>query len=294
MIDARKISNLEGGLSAFYTLDGYDKFGSSVVALGDVNGDGITDLAVGACEDDDWAGAVYVLFMNVTVIGAQKISNDYGGLSAFYTLDSGDGFGRSLAALGDWDGDGIPDMAVGAYLDDDGGYHAGAVYIIFLNSDGTAKAMTKISNSHGNLASFYTLDSGDAFGSSIAAIGDLNSDGVADLAVGAGLAEDSGYNAGALYILFMTASITVGGAQKISNSEGGFAAHYTLAEWDRFGSSVASIGDLDSDGISELVVGAHRDEQESAPVATLADSRIFETVERTAGCSIRRRRPHLP
>ena len=90
---ARKISNLEGGLAAFYTLGKGDSFGSSVVALGDVNGDGITDLAVGAylAYDDDggtWAGAVYVLFMNVTVIGAQKISNDYGGLSAFYTLDA--------------------------------------------------------------------------------------------------------------------------------------------------------------------------------------------------------------
>ena len=46
VIGAQKISNLEGGLAAFYTLDGSDRFGRSVVALGDVNGDGITDLAV--------------------------------------------------------------------------------------------------------------------------------------------------------------------------------------------------------------------------------------------------------
>ena len=70
--------------------------------------------------------------MNVTVIGAQKISNNYGGLSAFYTLDWNDRFGYSLAALGDWDGDGIPDIAVGAPHDDDGGFNWGAVYIICL------------------------------------------------------------------------------------------------------------------------------------------------------------------
>ena len=78
VIGAQKISNLEGGLAAFYTLDVADHFGSSAVALGDVNGDGIADLAVGAYEDDDGAtdaGAVYVLLMNVTVIGAQKISS---------------------------------------------------------------------------------------------------------------------------------------------------------------------------------------------------------------------------
>ena len=184
VIDAQKISNLEGGLAAFYTLGNGDHFGSSVVALGDVNGDGITDLAVGARGDGDggsWGmGAVYVLFMNVTVIGAQKISNDYGGLSAFYTLYSYVHFGTSLAALGDWDGDGIPDMAVGAPGDDD--HNRGSVCIIFLNSDGTAKAATKISRL--NLTPF---GSGwyNQFGSSIAAIGDLNSDGIADLAVGA-------------------------------------------------------------------------------------------------------------
>ena len=218
MIDARKISNLEGGLAAFYTLDGSHYFGTSVVALGDVNGDGITDLAVGAYGDNDggsYAGAVYVLFMNVTVIGAQKISNLHGGLSAFYTLDAYDQFGNSLAALGDWNGDGIPDMAVGAYNDN-------AVYIIFLNSDGTAGGMQKISNSHGGLSSFYTLGSSDGFGSSLAAIGDLNSDGIADLAVGATGSPKSIYNVlpadyesgGALYIRFMTARVAVGARKR--------------------------------------------------------------------------------
>ena len=71
----------------------------------------------------------------------------------------------------------VVELAVGSY-DDDGGTNAGAVHIIFLNSNGTVGNMTKISNSHGGLSSFYTLGLYDCFGSSLAAIGDLNSDGI--------------------------------------------------------------------------------------------------------------------
>ena len=81
---------------------------------------------VGASRDDDGgsnAGAVYVLFQDTSgaVVGAQKISNSHGGLSSYYTLDAGDYFGISVAAIGDLNQDGVMDLAVGAYGDDDGG-----------------------------------------------------------------------------------------------------------------------------------------------------------------------------
>ena len=50
-----------------------------------------------------------------------------------------------MTSIGDFDGNGVPDIAVGAYGDDDGGSNAGAAYIIFLNSDGTVKGSRKIS-----------------------------------------------------------------------------------------------------------------------------------------------------
>lgn len=98
-------------------------FDASLAALGDLDGDGHQDLAVGHPGDDDGGtnqGAVWVLFLdsNGTVAFEQKISETQGGLGS--VLDASDSFGQSLAALGDLNGNGTPDLAVGAILDDDG------------------------------------------------------------------------------------------------------------------------------------------------------------------------------
>ena len=66
------------------------------------------------------------------VENVQKISMLEGGLSTYVTLDESDNFGSSVASIGDLNGDGVPDLAVGAYDDDDGSTNAGAVYILSL------------------------------------------------------------------------------------------------------------------------------------------------------------------
>ena len=78
------------------------------------------------------------------------------------SIGSGDKFGSSVAHLGDLDGDGINDLAVGSYKDDDGGADRGAVYVLFLNADGTVKAEQKISDTLGGFTA--VLDNADEFG----------------------------------------------------------------------------------------------------------------------------------
>ena len=253
----QKISAAEGGLEG--ELDNFDGFGSSLASIGDLDGDGIAELVVGAIGDDDngsEAGAVWILFLDEVgfVKAYQKISLLEDEIAGSFV--TGDNFGSSLASIGDLDGDGIAELAVGAIGDDDNGSEAGAVWILFLDEVGFVKAYQKISLLEDEFAGSFVT--GDNFGSSLASIGDLDGDGIAELAVGAIGDDDGAFDAGAIWILFLNPEGKVKQYQKISAAEGGFEGE--LDTFDRFGSSLASIGDLDGDGIAELAVGAIGDD----------------------------------
>jgi CSLREA domain-containing protein len=257
----QKISSIQGGLAG--PLDDSDSFGAAVAGVGDLDGDGVPDVAVGAEADDDGGtnrGAAYVLFLNPdgTVRAEQKISDTSGGLLA--ALDNDDWFGHSVAGLGDLDGDGTVDLAVGAWFDDDGGTNRGAAYILFLNPDGTVRAEQKISSTTAGLVA--ALDNDDWFGSSLAGLGDLDGDGTVDIAVGAYLDDDGGTDRGAVHILFLNPDGTVTAAQKISSTQGGLTG--PLDDFERFGIAVAGTGDLDGDGTIGLAIGADRDDDGGA------------------------------
>ena len=254
----RKISDDEGGLIA--DLDDDDGFGSALASVGDLNNDGVTDLAVGAPRDDDGGddqGAVWLLFLDTfgRVVQNPKISDTRGDFDG--NLNDGDQFGGAVANIGDVDIDGVTDLAVGARHDDDGGNNKGAVWILFMNSDGTVKTAQKISDSDGNFGG--NLDNDDHFGSAVAGIGDLNGDGVNDLAVGAAQDDDGGSDRGAVWILFLNTDGTVSSEQKISQNKGDFNGD--VGDGDRFGSALTSIGDLDGDGVSDLAVGAPQSDE---------------------------------
>jgi FG-GAP repeat len=246
----QKISDTEGNFQG--QLADRDLFGIALAALGDLDGDAIPDLAIGALESGlIGPGAVYVLFLrsNGTAKAEQKISNNVGNLQT--VLPNGDQFGCSATAVGDLDGDATTELVVGSDLDDDGGAARGAVYVLFLHRNGTVKRQQKISDTQGNLQG--VLEDFTLFGYSVTALGDLDGDATQDVAVGT-----LEQGRGAVYILFLNPNGTVKAEQEISDTEGNFNG--VLDTGDRFGIGVTSLGDLDGDLAPDLVVGAFTDD----------------------------------
>ena len=89
----------------------------------------------------------------------QKISDTSGAFTA--AMDDDDRFGISVTGVGDLNQDGILDLAVGAYSDDDGGSGRGAVYVLFLATDGLVSSFQKISDTSGAFTA--AMDDSDSF-----------------------------------------------------------------------------------------------------------------------------------
>ncbi len=233
-----KIENGSGGMIA--DIESGDRFSRDHDSAGDINGDGITDLVIGARSDDDGAtdaGAVYIVFLNNdgTVKFNQKISMLSGGFNE--TLVENNFFGYGVAGIGDYNNDGIPDIAVSAPSSSNR-----SIYIIFLNNDGTVKDYVKNAN---------------IVAQGLSAIGDINNDGKIDLVACDPNSNQGGTNRGAINILFLDNSGQVNSDDivNISSTTGGFGTG--LEDNDKFGGrEVAMLGDIDNDGTLEMAVGA--------------------------------------
>jgi hypothetical protein len=182
----KNYKQVASGLNGGPTLATGDDFGRSVANIGDLNNDGITDVAVGAPLDNSFGnpdgGCVYICFMNAdgsvkTNPAPQKIGSGLG-------LVANDNFGISVTGLGDLNGDGNEDIAVGAYKSDVTSFtDCGAVYIIFLSNSGGVVSYQKITRTTTEFSG--QIGANSYFGISVTNLGDINNDQTNDIAVGA-------------------------------------------------------------------------------------------------------------
>lgn len=198
-----------------------DRFGAAVATISDLSGDGIPDWLAGAGLADysyENAGAVYLLS------GADgSVLRRHDGLGTDHR------FGFLVSSAGDANGDGVEDYAASARRDNSFRYPSGSV-VLYSGLDGSV------------LRQFTSNRNWDRFGHALAAAGDVNGDGFDDLIVGAPDDDFSGIGTGSVFVY--------------SGADGQLLHTLRGAKvWDRFGSAVCSIGDIDFDGRPDFAVG---------------------------------------
>jgi len=238
-------------------IDANDDSGYSVSGAGDVNGDGLADLIVGANGADPGnesrAGESYVVFGRVEATTVDLANLGTGGFR-IDGIDASDYSGNSVSGAGDVNGDGLADLIVGAFLADPGGdSFAGESYVVF----GKASATTvDLANLEAGGFRIDGIDANDFSGRTVSGAGDVNGDGLADLIVGANGADPGNdSSAGESYVVFGKASAAT--VNLVTLGADGFRIDGIDAS-DYSGTSVSGAGDVNGDGLADLVVGAFR------------------------------------
>jgi hypothetical protein len=255
------LSALDG--SNGFRLDGvaaFDRSGSDVSAAGDVNGDGLDDLIIGAHSADpngSYSGSSYVVFGRSTGFAAGINLSTLDGSNGF-RLDgvAGSRSGPAVSAAGDVNGDGIDDLIAGAFRADPTGIFSGSSYVVFGRSTGISAVigLSTLDGSNG-----FRLDgvaAVDLSGQAVSAAGDVNGDGLDDIIIGASDAGPNGNGSGSSYLVF---GRNEGFASTINlstlNGSNGFRLD-GIAAGDYSGRAVSAAGDLNGDGLDDLIIGA--------------------------------------
>jgi hypothetical protein len=218
------------------------RLGSCVATAGDVNGDGFADVVVGAELYDDTRtdeGAVFVWHGSAAGANGGVAGVPTNAAWQFFSGQAGARLGNAVSTAGDVNGDGYADVIVGAQLYDHSLVDEGGAWLFLGSTAGLA----------GEWHNFdYGNQAGAWFGYSVATAGDVNGDGYADVIVGAPLFTTSVLEEGKAWVWH-------GSAAGISATRDWTADGEMPQAW--YGASVATAGDVNGDGYSEVIIGAY-------------------------------------
>jgi len=236
-----------------------DNSGYAVSGAGDVNGDGISDLIIGA---PGWStspstgnleGRTYVVFgkVNNSTIDLAAVANGNGGYAI--TGQSTDKSGFSVSSAGDVNGDGLADLIIGAPSNNTSDGHS---YVVFGKANGNAVNLADVATGTDGFI-INGLATGDLNNSGyfVSSAGDVNGDGLADVIVGEPYSGTSG--AGTSYVIFGKTNTQAVNVTSVAAGIGGFAIKGEIQPAGASsGWSVSSAGDINGDGLADLLVGS--------------------------------------
>lgn len=218
----------------FFGAEPVTGFGYAVSSAGDFNGDGYSDIIIGE-------GFVGASLYGKALLFLGSANMDNGPDLIITGATYADYFGSSLAYAGDVNGDGFSDVIIGAYQHNS---QTGAAYIYYGGS---------VLNSVADVA-MYGVSGADFFGVSVGGDFDVNGDGFKDVIVGARQNDNGGTNTGCAYIYY-------GGTSVNSVPDAVLSAGIPN---DQFGFCVASAGDVNRDGMGDIIVGVPYNDQNGA------------------------------
>lgn len=248
--------------------------GRAVSGAGDVNGDGIDDVLIGAHNTQDNAGESYVVFGRTTGFPAflplrTLLPSQGGDGSEGFILRGADSFefsGYSVSEAGDVNGDGVDDLVIGAKGDLGG---AGAGYLVFGRTTGFPPVfeLQNLQPAFGGDGSEGVVFAGrhndDRAGVSVSGAGDTNGDGIDDLMISANGADPGARDrAGESYVVFGRRSgfPALFELQSLSPQSGGDGSEGFIVAGarahDGSGASVSDAGDVNADGVGDVLIGA--------------------------------------
>lgn len=236
-----------------------DNSGTTVAGAGDVNGDGLADVLVGAqlanAGGNSNSGRCYVVFGRTSTNPIDVSSLGAGGffIDGVAALDEAC---TAIAGLGDVNGDGRSDVAVGVPYDEDDLLLQGRTYVVFGKADSSTVLLANVATGAGG----FVVDGEstvDFLGLAVAGPGDMDGDGFADLGLGTPNMDMPGLYSGRGYVVFGKSDGAGVPLADLTVRLGGFSLVAEAAN-DELGWAVGGAGDVDGDGFGDLVISARR------------------------------------